>query len=232
MQHATTCIKAALAALLVFAAAPKGTEAAIVHGDFSGIVGEAGTPAVNFDFTLDTSKVTGSTTTGACGQSYTNPAYSGLYTGFDLSGGVSDASISIAGVGSSDVLKSAEFTYYSDDVVGCTFWSDMYLNFGSGLSVNLMFTPVGFSTFNYPQNLPPTASSTTTSALLADVLTMTYNGIQPVADSEVIVDGQDLGTFNGKAVVSTPEPGPLALMAAALASLGFLRLKQRKAEGL
>jgi hypothetical protein len=228
MQHATTCIKATVAALLVFGVTPKVVDATILQGDFSGIVGRAGTPAVNFDFTLDTSKVSGTTSTGACGGSSANPQFGGIYTGFNLSGGVSDASISIAGVGSSDVLQSATFTYYSDDVSACTYWSDMYLNFGSGLSVNLLFTPVGFGLFDFPQNLPPSASSTTTSELLTDVLTMTYNGKQPVADSMVIVDGQDLGTFNGKATVSVPEPGTLALMVAALAGFGFLRLKFRK----
>jgi hypothetical protein len=50
-----------------------------------------------------------------------------------------------------DVLQSAEFTYYSDDQMACTFWSDMHLNFGSGLSVNLLFTPVGFDGLNLPQ---------------------------------------------------------------------------------
>lgn len=229
MQQATTCIKATLAALLVFGVTPKAADAMILQGDFSGIVGRVGTPAVNFDFTLDTSKVSGTTSVGACGGSYTNPQFGGLDTGFNLSGGVSNASISIAGVGSSDVLQSATFTYYSDDVSACTFWSDMYLNFGSGLSVNLLFTPVGYGLFDFPQNMPPTASSTTTSQLLTDVLTLTYNGTQPVTDSMIIVDGQDLGTFNGKAqVVSVPEPGTLALMVAALAGFGLVRLKFRK----
>lgn len=225
MGHTSTCIKATVAALFVFAAAPKAADAAMLQGNFSGIVGEAGTPAIDFGFNLDTSKVTGSVSSGGCG-SNTNPQpHTGIYTGFDLSGGVSDASISIAGVGSSNVLQSAEFTYYSDDQTACTFWSDMYLNFGSGLSVNLQFTPVGFDGLN----LPPSTGSVTTSQLLADVLAMTYDGKQAVADSEVIVNGQDIGTFNGKAVVSSvPEPGPFALLVAALASIGFWQLKLRR----
>ena len=204
-------INTAMAALLILGATSARAE--VLHMDITTGNPNFASSFGGLSFDLDTAAATYVTATGGCNFGCVTPD---IYTTFDATGGISNASLTWNGVDYS--LQSS--LIYLDWEGGLAFDVGMHLTFNNGTSFDSQdqWMSGGGSPYSYLDYNP--------SQVLASAVPAAYNKF--IVAGFLDVEGQPIFDTNWTAnTTPVPEPGTFALFAVGLAGVAVIKRRAR-----
>src|SRR5689334_5310150 len=126
-----------LALMLAAVAASNSAHATILHFNLDALGRDPNRPELdlgtpwNVSFDLDTAALMGTLATGTCGAAAAGTQVSGVYNLARVTGGFSNATLSINGVDTGATVTGCGLQFY-EDCHNCAFYGDINLAFDSG----------------------------------------------------------------------------------------------------